>query len=243
MRPDWIGFDLDDTLHFYRKATSAAMAAVFARLGHHLGVPSIVLEASYRTILATTTRDAFADGRDARSRREERFYLLMQSVGVSDSDILADLVAMYEPSLERALELRPGVAEVLCAIRQRTVPIAVVSEGPHDAQEWTLRKLGIASSIDLLITSGQERCSKADGLLAAALRRMDCRAERLLYVGDSWERDVVPAQALGIRVLWLCEHESMVPASRVRDALGRITTLGAVLRHLSDDAAPSRGEK
>ncbi len=46
--------------------------------------------------------------------------------------------------------------------------------------------------------------------LAAA--RLALPADVILHVGDSWERDVVPAHAIGMRTAWLARPEVTMPA-------------------------------
>ena len=47
------------------------------------------------------------------------------------------------------------------------------------------------------MTSSQEGLSKSDGLFAVALKKIDASPKNVVYVEDSMERDIVPAQALG----------------------------------------------
>ena len=68
----WFAFDLDDTLHEFRKASSSAAAAVFQYLHathHHIAVDD--LSSTYSTILSQKTSSAFTDG----SRIQERAFL------------------------------------------------------------------------------------------------------------------------------------------------------------------------
>ena len=83
----------------------------------------------------------------------------------------------------------------------------VISEGPHDAQTTTIERLGIASGIDLLVTSAGEQASKSDGLFEKALERGACGRHQMLYVGDSVERDILPTSALGIASVYVGEDE------------------------------------
>jgi len=83
----------------------------------------------------------------------------------------------------------------------------VISEGPHDAQQTTIERLGIASSVDLLVTSAGEGASKSDGLFEKALARAKCKCHEVLYVGDSIERDIAPAFALGMVCVYAGEGE------------------------------------
>ena len=46
-----------------------------------------------------------------------------------------------------------------------------------------------------------------------AARRLQLPAAAILHVGDSWERDVVPARATGMRAAWLAPPEAPLPGS------------------------------
>lgn len=74
--------------------------------------------------------------------------------------------------------------------------------------------MGIAPSIDLLVTSAGEGASKGDGLIEKALGRAGCERHQLLFVGDSVDRDIAPTSALGIANVYvgddgrLCSDEA-----------------------------------
>lgn len=69
----WIGFDLDDTLHFYRKASGQACEAVFQYLYEEFGAPQATLRAKYGGILKTAQSGSFAEGKTSRDYRGLRF--------------------------------------------------------------------------------------------------------------------------------------------------------------------------
>ena len=83
---------------------------------------------------------------------------------------LEAVLDLYDEALSRNLKLKDGAKETLLAARDNGLQIMVVSEGPHDAQEAALERLGIAPLVDLLITSGAEKTSKA-GRTAKNYRR------------------------------------------------------------------------
>ena len=70
----WVAFDLDDTLHFYRKASGRASAAVFAYLDDEFGCGVDQLKAAYAGILKHAQMGGFGDGRTARECRGERTF-------------------------------------------------------------------------------------------------------------------------------------------------------------------------
>jgi len=78
----WVAFDLDDTLHFYRKASGRASAAVFEYLDEQFGCGVEPLQAVYAGILKDAQQGAFADGRTARECRGERFGKLLSAFSI-----------------------------------------------------------------------------------------------------------------------------------------------------------------
>ncbi|KAL5358769.1 HAD-like domain-containing protein [Aspergillus floccosus] len=203
---DWIGFDLDDTLHEFRAASHAASARVFRELHRDYEIPLQDLDSSYRRILSQKTAGAFADGKTSSDYRRERFTALMRSHGVAPSeDYLEHLLSLYKSSLATSLVLKPGSLELLRNLKTLKKKIIVVTEGPRDAQEWTLQQLGLSEYVDILVTSNELRRSKMDGLIGETLRIYGIPAVRMVYIGDNYIRDVVPAREEGILAVHLDE--------------------------------------
>jgi putative hydrolase of the HAD superfamily len=49
------------------------------------------------------------------------------------------------------------------------------------------------------------------GIYRLATTALGLRPSTILHVGDSWERDVVPAHAVGMRTAWLARPEAVTP--------------------------------
>ncbi|KAE8142016.1 HAD-like domain-containing protein [Aspergillus pseudotamarii] len=196
----WFGFDLDDTLHEFRKASAHASSAVFTAIHEENPTVNIDdLKTSYRDILVSTTAGAFADGRTSTEYRRERFSLLLRAHGLEVSTERLDrLLEVYEVDLRTALTLKPGALQLLQRIKGLGKKVIVITEGPQDAQRWTVEKLGLRPYIDVLVTTNEIGQSKVDGLFPAVLERYGILASDMVYVGDNEKRDVVPARAAGI---------------------------------------------
>lgn len=87
-------------------------------------------------------------------------------------------------------------------LKAHGIKVAIITEGPIDAQEWALQQLGLMPLIDRLFTSNQEGISKKDGLFQIALKKLHISANKILHICDSYHHDIVPARVLGISVLW-----------------------------------------
>lgn len=58
--------------------------------------------------------------------------------------------------------------------------------------------LGLAPYVDVLATSGGMRASKTEGLFEKVFREYGVAPEEMVFIGDSVERDVVPALKAGV---------------------------------------------
>ncbi len=229
-----VGFDLDDTLHYFKRASGRAAEAVFSDINRRFGVGLDDLGAAYQRILREAQRQYFSQARTSREYRAQRFRALLEEFGCDPAAHLDGLLDVYDAALCGALELRPGAREALTAARRADLMVMVVSEGPHDAQEATIERLGIAGSVDLLITSAGEGVSKSDGLFEKALARAGCEPRQMLYVGDSIHRDMEPAATLGIATAYVGDEDLSNGSPAVRLSL---PTLAELLGQLTGDEA------
>jgi putative hydrolase of the HAD superfamily len=67
--------------------------------------------------------------------------------------------------------------------------------------------LGLEPYFDRLVTTNKLGVAKTDGLFGKALNLIGLRSADVVMVGDSWERDIVPASDVGIDCVWLAEKE------------------------------------
>ncbi|EFQ32495.1 hypothetical protein CGRA01v4_05928 [Colletotrichum graminicola] len=93
----WFGFDLDDTLHEFRLASSAATDRSLEVISQKYGTPLHVLKKEYSEILRIKTSNAFADGKTSFDYRSERFTLLFECISQTlGATFLAHLLETYE---------------------------------------------------------------------------------------------------------------------------------------------------
>lgn len=64
--------------------------------------------------------------------------------------------------------------------------------------------IGLSGFFDVLIDSEKEGIEKPHpGIFSLALKRMKANPENTYVVGDSYERDILPAKILGCKTIWL----------------------------------------
>ncbi|KAJ6203019.1 HAD-like domain-containing protein [Bipolaris maydis] len=206
--PSWWFFDLDDTLHEFRKASSSAPPTP-----QEDSVTFADLKAAYSKVLKETTSSAFTGGKTSHDYRAERFQNTLKALSLPFTpDQVAQILNVYKNALMQHLTLKP----------------TIVTEGPQDAQQRTVAALGLEPYFDRLITTNAFGVAKVDGLFEKALEVLGVEGREVIMVGDSWDRDVVPAGKAGIRCVWYaegCEEEEerkRVERVVVVDSLGKL---------------------
>jgi putative hydrolase of the HAD superfamily len=216
----WFFFDLDDTLHEFREASSTAVdetLQVIIQFQHHakqntnpqdlLTVPN--LKAEYAKVLKSGTSAAFVDGKTSHEYRAERFKGVMDVFDLEYTESqVKSLLNVYESTLKANFRLKSGVISLLRILKSQGKKIAIVTEGPQDAQERTVAALGLLPHVDSLITTNKLGVAKIHGLFGKALEMLQVQGKDAVMVGDSWERDIIPAIAVGMHCVWFAEKEN-----------------------------------
>ncbi len=87
------------------------------------------------------------------------------------------------------------------------------------------REAGLSESLEVVLDSALLGFGKPEpAIFQAALERLQLPAGEVIFVGDSYERDMLPARSLGMRTVWLQGRPaSPLPAAGPVDA--RISSL------------------
>jgi putative hydrolase of the HAD superfamily len=87
------------------------------------------------------------------------------------------------------------------------------------------REAGLADSIELILDSTEIGISKPDPeIFRIALGKLNLMPSQLVFVGDSYERDIAPAKKLGLRTIWLKGPNPRAPENAIKPDL-EISTL------------------
>lgn len=232
----WIGFDLDDTLHEFRRSSGIATNRVLAEISNRHGTPIPALKDEYARVLKMKTANAFSDGKTSFDYRRERFASVLLHFSLpQDDEFLSQLLELYEANLVASLELKCGALDLLSLIKDMGKKIVVITEGPQDAQERAVRGLGIDGFIDFLATTAHFGVAKTGGLFPRVLEHLCITPGDIVYIGDSEERDMKPALAEGIFSIHLAETKHV----SFNTIPPKINTLRKLQYILSGDHCPS----
>ena len=232
----WIGFDLDDTLHEFRRSSGIPTNRVLAEISKRHGIPIPALKDEYSKVLKLKTANAFSDGKTSFDYRRERFASVLTHLSLPQDDhFISKLLELNGANLTASLELKCGALDLLSLIKDMDKKIVVITEGPQDAQERAVRGLGIDGFIDFLATTANFGVAKTDGLSPRVLDHLGVTADDMAYIGDNEERDMKPALMEGIFSIHLAEMKHV----SFNTIPPKINTLRKLQYILSNDRCPS----
>jgi phosphoglycolate phosphatase len=176
-------FDLDGTLVDSLADIADALDAVLRELGH----PTHSLEA-YRRFVGEGARELV--------RRA-----LPSGAASQLDDALARYKARYRAQLVEKTRPYEGIPELVAALRARGVPLAVVTNKPHDAAIEVIERLFSPGTFERVLGQQDGVPHKPDPTgPRAILRALDVRPSDALFVGDS-DTDMRTARNAGMRAV------------------------------------------
>lgn len=197
-----IVFDVDDTLYLqvtpfktavikaYPAFPEAQINALFLRFRHH----------SDLHFSKTTTGEWSLE-----KMRRQRITQALADFHFETSEETAD---HFQDSYETALQdiaLPPEMKEILVALQNKKMPLAVITNGPSQHQQKKIDALQLTQFIPeaAIFISGAVGISKpAPEIFKLAEKKLKLPAETILYIGDSYDNDVVGAKKAGWQVWW-----------------------------------------
>jgi putative hydrolase of the HAD superfamily len=209
--------DLDDTLLDYSGGVDESWRQACETVCLPCGLdPDAVLAA-----VARARRWLWSD--PARHRRERTDMLrawtriaarALTECGGAPDDVATRMAEAYADRRWQRMVLFPGVREALGRLRQRGVPLALVTNGDHRHQRRKIEDHDLAGFFDVIVIEGEFGCGKPDEkVYRHALDALGVRPDAAWMVGDNLEFDVLAPQRLGLRGVWVDQEGAGVPAS------------------------------
>ena len=191
--------DLDDTLYAYEPCHRARQAAAFGYLAKKLKKNEREIAKIF--IAARTAVKQQVPETGASHSRLLYFQRCIEiATGRTDIRMALETERISWKAYFSKMKLRLGAKAFLAAAKKRGVKIAVVSDLTTEIQMKKLIRLGIAHSIDVLVTSEESgRDKPAPDSFRLALKKMKLRPRDVVMIGDDARRDRVGAHRMGIR--------------------------------------------
>ncbi|HIJ65698.1 MAG TPA: HAD family hydrolase [Candidatus Hydrogenedentes bacterium] len=224
-------FDLDDTLVLDGEAATQAFLATCARAHERYGVDVVALHetvrrqargfwhasrtAAYARALGMSSWEGLwarflgDDPRLAALRewapeyRRRAWNRALEEHGIRNPAFAEELAEIFGAERRARHALFPDVEDVLKEVHGK-YELALVTNGLADHQQEKLCGAGLADHFDVVVISGEIGAAKPDRrIFNHALRRLGAPPQEAVMVGNSLQRDIVGAQAAGIRGVWL----------------------------------------
>ncbi len=221
-------FDLDNTLYSYDRAHAKAYAAVQRLASAELGLSPEEFDRRHKEACRILER---------RSRfgpvihnRLIRFQVLLEQLGrpIGLAPALADC---YWQTLLDAMEIEPGAAQTLQRLHDMGLSIGVGTNMTADWQLEKLKRLGLLSLVDFLVTSEEANAEKPDlRLFLLCAEKAGCELQACCFVGDNLEKDALAAQSAGMQGIWYCPD----PNKAIPEKVPGIRSLSALPELLQD---------
>ena len=197
-------FDLDDTLADWQGAEATAIL----RLARHAREPEVPFVAAYDDVKQENFAAFRRDGKWWYLR--DRLIRLQESMQREWE--IDDMVANFVGTVRTELRLFPGALEALRMARDAG-PVGILTNGPSHIQRPKIEALRLADEVDFVgITEELGHWKPKPEAFQAMLRKLDAAPGTSTMVGDSFEFDIQPARALGMKTIWIggtpdrCDH-------------------------------------
>jgi len=135
-------------------------------------------------------------------------------IGQSPDQVGKEIDTIYDRYDEDALSrwsLRPRAEDFLFFLKSSGIQIGLVSNAGVKALEEAIKKLGLSSFFNIVVSRNDVQHLKPDSEgVRLALNRLEVPEEKALFVGDSMD-DIQAAKEAGLRVIILLGGEDPGP--------------------------------
>lgn len=223
-------FDVDDTLFDRNLAQQKAIELIIQRLPHIFNkyetgrIMKAFKESDLITVAEFQTGAPSDDLRDKRSRH----FLRLLGINVNYATTITELYVKNYPLLYTPVDGAVALVNKL----SRLFKVGIVSNGLPDVQYRKLETLKLRHVFSCIILSEEIGIRKPDpGIFHFATKKLHNKPAECLYVGDSYDNDIVGAKKAGMKACWF-NHKKAAAKNESDKPDFEITKLGELLKIL-----------
>jgi putative hydrolase of the HAD superfamily len=199
--------DLDDTLLDYTGGVEGSWSEACAAVAAPEGIdPAALVPAIARS------RRWFWD--DPVRHRVERIDMMgawtkiaahaLAGLGRDEGALAGRIAECFAAHRWQCMRLFPGVAGALGRLRERGLPLGLVTNGDRRQQRRKIEHFDLERYFDVIVIEGEFGVGKPDeAVYRHALAALAAQAGDAWMVGDNLEWDVAAPQRLGLRGVWV----------------------------------------
>lgn len=221
-----IFFDLDHTLWDFETNSDLTFKTIFQK--HKVNVDILKFLNYYRNI----NENYWKLFREEKVTKEELRYGRLRDafnkINFKITDQLIEVLAIdYIEYLPDNNYLFDGTHEILTHL-QAKFQLHIITNGFNDVQHKKMKKSGLDSYFDKIITSEHVGVKKPNPqIFEYALKEVNTTASQSVMIGDNWEADIMGAKNVGFDVIY-CNF-SRKPVS---ESIKSVTNLLEIKRYL-----------
>jgi len=205
-------FDLDDTLFDHKFSRRKGLAALQEKFPQLKASSIEDLEKEHEKLLSADYGRVLDGKVSAVDATTQRIRKLCEMHGINlDSEEAKIATSIYSKAYMKSRQAVPGSKELLTALKNKA-KVGVVTNGLVGAQIEKLRVCQVAEPLDFIVISeAVEQKKPSKEIFELALKRANVRPSEAVYVGDSWDSDVLPAVSVGMKAVWLNRYGVKCP--------------------------------
>lgn len=124
----------------------------------------------------------------------------------------------------------PGAMGFVRRLAKSGVPLGILTNGPADIQRLKLQQLGAPECFAATVVSGEVGVGKPDpAVFEIVLEQLGSAATDTVMVGDSWNRDIEGAEAVGMRSIWISNGRTVRRQVKGLSVVTTTSQVGALL--------------
>ncbi|MDN4525379.1 HAD family hydrolase [Fictibacillus fluitans] len=210
MKVDAVFFDLDNTLYDYERVFRLAAIQSFAELWNKGDITGEAASAEqwFRRFKSCCDRHwgEYESGRLSRSEyQKKRLLESLKESGLQfaslDARSFEHLLRQFIPSFCVLFNGMDGLLEVL---KDHQILTGIITNGEEELQKKKITSLSLEQWIpsNCIFISGTMSLKKPNPQIFSLVQR-ESGCNYPLYVGDTWELDIQPAQKAGWEAIWV----------------------------------------
>lgn len=193
--------DIDETIYSHEKAQQHAFSKFYPFAAKRLGInEQTFIEAFQR---GNKKNKNTLHNCAATHHRGIYIKYALEELQINPFPHVAELYDYFWQSFIEGVEIYPGVIDVLEELKRHDVKIGFCTDMTLINQYRKIEKLGIGHLVGCMVSSEELNCEKpTPAIYQAVLERLHLAPEEVLMAGDNLKRDVLGAEAMGMKAAW-----------------------------------------
>jgi putative hydrolase of the HAD superfamily len=191
--------DLDDTLYAYKPCHQAGYEACKVLASEKYSISNADFDTAWKTGREKVHQDLHGQGAShsrllyAQKASENLF-------GKSNPQFALDIEETYWSVFLDTMVFNPGVEAFLQEAKDKRIKMCIVTDLTAQIQMRKWINLDLGRFIDFLVSSEEAGIEKPGSyMFELAMEKLGVKAEECIMIGDSEEKDIKGAEALGIK--------------------------------------------